>query len=165
METVKLIDRDLFRQLLAAAWRSPRRRVNHNFHASLQDNPHRFLNVMLRGSYFTPHRHQSPPKSETFLVLEGRLAFVIFDDTGRVTGCRILDATTPTLGIDIGPGIWHTLVVLSEHCVCFEVKPGPYDAANDKEFAAWAPPEGDAGCGRYLDTLVQYVQQQNAAQQ
>jgi cupin fold WbuC family metalloprotein len=84
METVKLIDRDLFRHLLAAAWRSPRRRVNHNFHASLQDNPHRFLNVMLRGSYFTPHRHQSPPKSETFLVLEGRLAFVMFDDEGRI---------------------------------------------------------------------------------
>lgn len=165
METVKLINRELFARLLVEARRSPRKRVNFNFHTSLADNPHRFLNVMLRGSYFTPHRHLSPPKSETFLVLEGRLAFVIFDETGRVTDCRILDAATPMMGIDIQPGIWHTLVVLSEHCVCFEVKPGPYAAASDKEFAAWAPPEGDAGCGQYLDALMQYVQQQDAAQQ
>jgi hypothetical protein len=41
--------------------------------------------------------------------------------------------------------------------VCFEVKPGPYSAANDKDFAPWAPMEGDAGAGAYLDTLVSRV--------
>lgn len=163
MSTAKLIDRELFARLLAEARRSPRKRVNHNFHASLADNPHRFLNVMLRGSYFTPHRHLLPPKSETFLVLEGRLAFVMFDDNGQLTSCKILDAASSVLGIDIAPGIWHTLVVLSEHCICFEVKPGPYDASNDKEFAPWAPHEGTPACAPYLASLLQQVQQHDAS--
>jgi hypothetical protein len=44
--------------------------------------------------------------------------------------------------------------VLSEHVVCFEVGPGPYSAATDKDFAPWAPREGDAGAAAYLDALM-----------
>jgi len=38
--------------------------------------------------------------------------------------------------------------------VCYEVKPGPYLQANDKEFAPWAPREGDPDAARYLEELV-----------
>ena len=47
-----------------------------------------------------------------------------------------------------------TIAMLSEHVVCFEVKPGPYSAANDKDFAPWAPREGDPEAGAYLEGLV-----------
>jgi hypothetical protein len=43
---------------------------------------------------------------------------------------------------------------LSDHVVCFEVKPGPYSAANDKDFAPWAPREGDTGAATYLAALL-----------
>ena len=42
---------------------------------------------------------------------------------------------------------WHTIAVLTEHVVCFEVKPGPYSAENDKTLAPWAPREGDPRAG------------------
>ena len=58
------------------------------------------------------------------------------------------------LGIDIAPGVWHTIAVLTPHAVCYEVKPGPYSAANDKDFAPWAPREGDRGVEEYLDHLI-----------
>jgi hypothetical protein len=49
------------------------------------------------------------------------------------------------------------MAVLTPHVVCFEVKPGPYSAANDKDFAPWAPREGDPRAGVYLDRLVSSV--------
>jgi cupin fold WbuC family metalloprotein len=155
MPSVQLLDSSLFLSLIERARQSPRLRTNHNFHSSMEDNPHRFLNVMIRGTYIAPHRHRDPPKSESFIMLEGELAFFAFDDAGQVTSTHILGRDA--VGIDIQPGVWHTIAVLTEHVVCFEVKPGPYSAANDKDFAPWAPREGDPRAGAYLDMLVSSV--------
>lgn len=46
--------------------------------------------------------------------------------------------------------LWHTLAVLSEHAICFKVKPDPYSAANDKHFAPWGPREGSPEAPRSL---------------
>lgn len=151
---MRLITTGLFESTLEQARRSPRRRMNFNFHGSPEDNAHRFLNAMLRGTYITPHRHITPPKAESFLVLAGRIAFFLFDDSGAVTGRYVLGQGSAALGADIPPGAWHTLAVLSEHAVCFEVKAGPYAPATDKQFAPWAPREGDPGCAAYLENLL-----------
>jgi len=58
------------------------------------------------------------------------------------------------IGIDLPAGTWHTLTPLSAHAVCYEVKPGPYSAANDKDFAPWAPREGDPAAPAYLEQLL-----------
>ena len=149
---IQTLDRELGRRLIERARSSPRLRTNHNFHTAMEENPHRFLNVMVRGTYVTPHRHLDPPKAESFLVLEGEIAFFTFDDTGRIASTHILGRDT--IGIDIDPGIWHTLVVLSPEAVCYEVKPGPYAVANDKDFAPWAPREGDPAAAAYLERLL-----------
>jgi cupin fold WbuC family metalloprotein len=152
---VQLLDCQLFERLIERAQQSPRLRTNHNFHASMAENPHRFLNVMVRGTYVTPHRHTDPPKSESFLALRGEIAFFLFDDDGNVTRTEILGRDT--IGIDIAPGVWHSLAVLTPEAVCYEVKPGPYSAANDKDFAPWAPREGDPAAGQYLEKLVAHA--------
>ncbi len=159
---------ELFRSLILKAEQSTRKRMNFNFHASAEENPHRFLNVFVRGSYVTPHRHAQPPKPESFLVLEGWLAAMIFDDSGKITQ-RYLLGTGPRpaslpewarnadaiRGMDLAPGVWHTVAAVSQHAVCFEVKPGPWDPTNDKEFAPWAPMEGTAECSKYLAGLIE----------
>jgi len=152
---VQRITLELIATVLESARRSPRLRMNHNFHSSMEDNPHRFLNVMLRGTYIQPHRHIDPPKAETFLVLEGRAVVVVFDADGRITERHVLGEGSGILGVDLAPGVWHAPAVLSEHAVFFEVKPGPYSAATDKSFAPWAPPEGDPGCQEYLARLLE----------
>ena len=154
MSSVQLLTGGLIRSVLDTAKASPRLRANHNFHASAEDNPHRFLNVLTYGTYIAPHRHKAPPKAESFIVLEGEVAFFIFDDEGNVEQAIRLGPAHDALGIDLAPGLWHTLTALSPHAVCYEVKPGPYDAATDKEFAPWAPQEGDPGAVSFLDQLV-----------
>ena len=154
---IQLIDETLLEEALSRAQGSARGRTNHTFHASLEDNPHRFLNVMCRGTYVTPHRHVDPPKDESFVVLRGEIAFFVFDDHGEVTRAqRLGDPSQRALpiGIYVDAGAWHSLAVLSDSAIIFEVKPGPYIATRDKDFAPWAPREGEPGCEAYLATLL-----------
>jgi cupin fold WbuC family metalloprotein len=149
---VQLLSAELFEALVAKARASPRLRTNYNFHASMDENPHRFLNVMIRGTYVTPHRHRVPPKSESFVILEGEVAFFTFGDSGKIATTHILGRGT--VGIDLQPGVWHTLAVLTPYAICYEVKPGPYSTTDDKEFAPWAPREGEPGVAGYLEGLI-----------
>jgi cupin fold WbuC family metalloprotein len=168
---IPLITEDLIQATLEAARRSPRRRMNHNFHTGPGDNPHRFLNVLLEGTYVAPHRHLKPPKAESFLVMEGYVALFCFEDDGRVRSRhllgqgalppdlpRALAGIAPARGIDLEPGVWHTLTALAPYAVCYEVKPGPWDPATDKEFAPWAPQEGDPATRSYLRQLLDGIQ-------
>jgi cupin fold WbuC family metalloprotein len=156
IDGVQILDERLLESVVAGATQSGRRRLNLNLHRGDGDNPHRFFNVLLRGTYITPHRHLRPPKSETFLILRGSAAFFVFEDDGRIRESHTLsgEGAGASFGIDIQPGLWHTLAVLSEYAVCFEVKPGPYDPAGDKEFAPWAPAEGAPACHDYLQGLL-----------
>lgn len=149
---IQLLDSQLLHSLIDRARQSPRLRTNHNFHSSLEDNPHRFLNVMIRGTYIPPHRHRNPPKSESFLVLDGQLAFFTFEETGQISSTYLLGRDA--VGIDLEPGVWHTMAVITPHAVCYEVKPGPYSPTEDKEFAPWAPSEDDPGAPQYLESLL-----------
>jgi cupin fold WbuC family metalloprotein len=150
---IQTLSRELIQDLIERARRSPRLRINHNFHTSMEDNPHRFLNVLVKGTYITPHRHLNPAKAEAFLVLEGEAVFFIFDDEGRVVRTEVVGRDP--MGIDLPPGVWHTLAAVTDHAVCYEVKPGPYQASSDKDFAPWAPREGEPGAAAYLDGLLQ----------
>lgn len=151
---MQLITRDLIENVLEQARRSPRLRMNHNFHTGPADNPHRFLNVLMEGTYIRPHRHLDPPKAESFLVLEGQVTIFLFDDDGRVTSRQPLGPPHSPIGIDLPPGVWHTLAVMTPHAVCYEVKPGPYAPLSDKEFAPWAPKEDDSAASEYLARLL-----------
>jgi cupin fold WbuC family metalloprotein len=157
MKDVKLISEELFDTVADLASASPRRRMNHNFHSGPDDNPHRFLNVLLAGTYIRPHRHSDPPKSESFLVLEGAADAILFDDLGSITARDELGSESPEgrlWGIDIAPGVWHTILPRTSRVVCFEVKPGPWKPATDKEFAVWAPPENDPAAEAYANALL-----------
>jgi cupin fold WbuC family metalloprotein len=157
MNGIQLIDSTLLEAVTERARKSPRLRMNHNFHRDAADNPHRFLNALIRGTYSAPHRHLLPPKAESFVALAGEVAVFLFDDSGAVTGCHVL-GHDGLLGIDIPAGTWHSVAAISESAVCFEVKPGPYELSNDKEFAPFAPREGDPNAPAYLEQLLGSVQ-------
>ncbi|HEY5956612.1 MAG TPA: WbuC family cupin fold metalloprotein [Polyangiaceae bacterium] len=156
-EPIQLITTALLDATIERARGSERRRINHNFHADDAANPHRFLNALIRGTYVTPHRHVTPPKHESFLVLTGQVAFFLFDADGNISNCYRM-CETGVRGIDLAPGIWHSMAALSESAVIYEVKPGPYAPASDKDFAPFAPREGDASATEYLKRLMEFAE-------
>ena len=132
---------------------SNRQRDIHVLHTGNEDTLQRMLNALQPGTYVTPHRHVT--KAEAVVVLQGSLGFVRFDDDGTYDAQNFvyINPRQGTFGVDYRAGVWHTFIALEPDTVVFEVKPGPYDAATDKEFAPWAPAEGEAAATDYLRAL------------
>ena len=150
-----VVDAALLAQKARDAAGSPRLRDMHRLHAADGDNPHRMVNTLEPGSYVRPHRHLSPAKSESFVLLTGSLGHVVFADDGSFgrEDCVVLSRESGALAIDVRPGVWHAVFALVADTAVFEVKPGPYYPINDKDFAPFAPVEGEAAAAEYLRGL------------
>lgn len=155
------INQALISQKAQDARASNRQREIHVLHTGDEDTLQRMLNAIQPGSYVTPHRHVAIPKAEAVVVLQGSLGFVRFADDGsyREEDFIHIDPKRGVPGIDYRAGVWHTFFSLEPDTVIFEVKPGPYDAATDKEFASWAPPEGAPQALPYLIKLEDHFRQ------
>ena len=139
---MKTIDQSLLDDLCSQAAARERKRINYNFHENEDDSVQRMCNALQLGTYVRPHRHLNPTKPEFFLILQGHSYILLIDDDGTVTNRLELDANGPVRATEIPPGAWHTIGALAPNTVLFEVKPGPYLPASDKDFAQWAPEEG-----------------------
>lgn len=147
---LKRIDQELFDGVAAGAARSPRLRLNHNFHAA-SDRVQRFLNVLQPGTYVRPHRHRRELPGEgfeCFLVLQGEVGLLLLDADGRVLRSERISAAGPLHGIELAEGVIHTLVALSADAVMMEIKQGPYRPIADKDFLPGFPLEGTQAAAR-----------------
>ena len=151
---MQVINKCLIEKVVKEAKESPRKRMNFNFHKTFDANVQRMLNVMEPDTYVQPHKHEDPDKMEAFLVLQGRVLVVEFDDNGEIVSNCVLSAQDCVFGAEISPRVWHCIVPLEPDTVVYEVKDGPYSPLNDKNFATWAPKEGTKGCWQYNDELV-----------
>ena len=115
----------------------------------MEDPVHRLLNAVEPGTYVRPHRHAHPARSETIVALAGRIGLVLFDAEGGVLGRRVLESAGETLGADLPPEAWHTVVALDPGSVFFEAKAGPYVPAAGADLASWAPAEGSPEAGAF----------------
>lgn len=156
LQEIQIIDNELFETLKEKALLSERKRTNYNFH-HLDEVYQRFLNVLTKTTYISPHRHKNDPKPETFVILEGEIGFLIFAEDGSIREAHRLSANGPKRGIDIQPGVWHSLVCISDVAVCFEGKSGPYDPTIDKEFHPKYPLEGQEGIPQTLEYFASFV--------
>jgi cupin fold WbuC family metalloprotein len=153
-----LIDKKLLDETTVQARQSPRLRMNYNFHESLDDPVNRLINAMEPGTYLRPHRHKNPDKNEIFLLLRGKAALFLFDDSGNVTEKVILDPASGTYGGEIPPDVWHTLVVLEAGSVVYEIKQGPFVPLSPENIAPWSPAAEDAGeVKKYMDKLIAHL--------
>ena len=151
---MKIINNELIKNVVSQAKNSPRKRMNHNFHETLDANVQRMLNVLEIETYIQPHKHEDPDKFEAFVILKGKILVVEFDDMGNILSNCVLSAKDGTFGTEIAPKTWHCIVALEPASVVYEVKDGPYSPLNDKNFASWAPKEGDPDCKQYNADLV-----------
>ncbi|MEI7983317.1 MAG: WbuC family cupin fold metalloprotein [Bacteroidota bacterium] len=151
------IDNHLLDQISGQAKSVPRQRMNHNFHNHSADPLQRLLNAMEPFSYIQPHKHEDPDKREAFFALRGRILFVEFDDRGNISDHLVLDPLDGIFGAEIPERTFHTLIALDPGSVVYEIKDGPYNPIDDKNFAPWAPKEGEPGAREYLDLILSRI--------
>ncbi len=118
-----IIDNKLLDEVTQQAEQSPRLRMNHNFHESLDARAQRLVNVLLPGTLLPIHRHRHT--AETYVLLRGRMFVIFYDSLGGQTDRFLLDPSTGNYGVHIPKGQWHGIEVLEPSAI-FEVKDGPY---------------------------------------
>ena len=121
---MKLIDGQLLNEVSAQAQKSDRLRMNYNFHGSLEDKCHRFLNAVEPGTKVEIHRH--PTKDESFVILRGRVRVNTYNDDGSVLDSVVLCPKEGRYGVDIPKNVWHNIESLEPGSVIFECKEGPF---------------------------------------
>lgn len=128
---MKLIDESLLDSVSAQAKASPRLRMNYNFHQSLDDKCHRFLNAVEPGTEVPIHRHRNT--SETVVCLRGKLVEEYYDDLERMcTESIVLTPNGQTVALNIPAGQWHTVKALESGTVILEVKDGRYEPIGEE---------------------------------
>ena len=148
------IDVTLMDSVAVEARLSPRLRKNHDFHHSEDEPVNRLINVMHRGTYLPVHRHSRPDRSESCIVLRGRVGVTFYDDEGNLTDSRLVGPSCDCVGYDIDAGVWHGLVVLEDDTVLFEVKQGPYVPISAENIASWSPAADDTSAvKRFVEEL------------
>ena len=142
--------------LISEAGVSDRKRQHRNVHYSFDDKCQRLMNAIGVESYIAPHRHLLDPKRECLIAVRGLFAAVIFSDKGNVEQIEFFGTEkfkNLSIGLELPPEAWHTVVALTQGSILCEVKEGPFDPKKAKEFAPWAPSEGSADAQDYFDQL------------
>ena len=121
---MKIIDKELLDIVSEKAVKSPRLRMNYNFHENLEARSQRLLNAMEPGTKLPVHRHHH--SIETYIILRGSLRALFYNDARELIESFVLNPLEGKYGMDIPIGQWHTLEVLESGTVIFEVKEGPY---------------------------------------
>lgn len=121
---MKLINEDLLNGVTQQAKESPRLRMNHNLHDSLEAKAQRLLNALEPGTVLPVHRH--PNTAETYILLRGKIKVMFYNDRKEMTESILLDPMAGEYGVHIPANQWHTLEVMESGTVIFEIKDGPY---------------------------------------
>ena len=121
---MEIINKELLDSVCEKAKVSPRLRMNYNFHLSLDEKCHRFLNAVEPGTEVPIHKH--PTKDETFVILRGKVKVTTHSDDGAVIDSVLLCPDNGQYGVNIPKGVWHTLESLESGSVIFECKEGPF---------------------------------------
>ena len=119
-----IIDKKLLDKVSEQAKASSRLRMNYNFHQSLDEKCHRFLNAVEPGTEVPIHKH--PTKDETFVILRGKVRVTTHNDYGSIIEDYVLCPEEGRYGVNIPKGIWHTIEAMKPDSVIFECKEGPF---------------------------------------
>lgn len=146
---VKIITSQNLHELTNKAKQVERLRAHLNVHESLDASVQRLFIATEPDTYMRPHRHPQAHKWEFFIVLEGEIDLLIFDDDGLLIQ-RTKMSESATRAVEIPPNTWHAYVCQRSSTIALEIKQGVYIPTPEEDFAPWSPAEGAVEVAEYL---------------
>lgn len=129
------IDKVYIEYLKTLAQKNSDRKCTICLHNDTREHVHEMINVYPQYSYIRPHSH--PFKTETKMIIEGKLLVIIYDDTGKMLDEFIMEqGGIFTFRVD--KGIIHTNIPVTD-VVFHEIISGPFVGQDDSVFPQWAP--------------------------
>lgn len=134
-------------QLKTQAQQSPRYRERLCLHASPTDPVQEMVIALAQPTYIPPHRQLNKRKS--YLLIEGELAVVFFDNTGRLIHTVRMGTVESGLNFlySFSAEVWHTAFPLTAVAVYLETIAGPYQP-RQTEFAPWSLDQADSAAAQ-----------------
>jgi len=113
--------------------------------------------ISLNGdSYIRPHKHSAKP--ESYQMIRGKAALVLFDDCGTITKTVHLApyGEGGNFFFRLSSEVYHSLVLLSPEVVFCETTLGPFHR-DTTHFAPWAPEPNTPDCTAYMRAMKDFV--------
>lgn len=119
-----IIDQVVLDSLSEQAKANPRLRQALDLRTTSEDNSQRMLNALESGTIMPIHRHRNT--SETMVIIRGKLIERFYDDIGNITEEFLMEPRGQYPMVQIEVGQWHSLEVLEDRTIIFDVKDGKY---------------------------------------
>lgn len=138
-----VVNAEYLARLKEKQYGNPEKKCTLCLHNDTREKHHEMINLYRKGEYVRPHCHID--KTETKIMLEGKMLAVLFDDKGKITDRIILSSgTNDNFLLRVDRRVIHTNIPLTD-VVFYESITGPYTGVNDSFFPAWAPELDDKG--------------------
>ncbi len=129
------IDKEYIAYLKSLAQKNNDGKCTMCLHNDVRSHVHEMINVYPGDSYIRPHSH--PFKTETKIIIEGKLLVVIFDGKGDILDEFIMEKDG-IFTFRLDKGMIHTNIPLTA-VVFHEIVEGPFVGCDDSIFPEWAP--------------------------
>jgi cupin fold WbuC family metalloprotein len=138
--------------LTLKAQNSERLRTNLNIHEAPDAAVQRLFLAFEPDTYIRPHRHPEAHKWELFIVLQGELELLIFNDGGDIVE-RTMLSPDATRVVEIPPGTWHSYLCREPGTIALEVKQGEYLPTKEHDFLPMSPAENTPQAVTYYQSM------------
>ena len=103
-------------------------------HESESSKVHQMVVLEHAHYFYSPHYHDGD--AECFILIDGQLGVITFSDDGNFDSSRLLEKHQ---FYKVGSGVVHAVFPVSDYCIYYESKGGPYvpEKSNLKPF--WVP--------------------------
>ncbi|MBF0436082.1 MAG: cupin fold metalloprotein, WbuC family [Magnetococcales bacterium] len=155
-EALMTIERSDIEDLKRKAIGNERGRCRICIHAGANDPVHEMFIALRGGAFDRPHAHRG--KRESFLMVDGRMAVVLFRADASIDQVIHLHAGGPCSYYHLAvSGLVHATVIL-ETAVFLEITQGPFDPG-DSFYPDWSPEYGTPGADAFSYRLRQHLRE------
>ena len=157
-DDIKLkLDWDYIERLKSTATGDQEHKCMMCLHNDIRSHVHEIINVYPEGAYVRPHYH--PFKTETKIMIEGKMQVVVFDQMGEIIDEFVMNKDGIFI-FRLDRGIIHTNIPLTD-VVFYEVIEGPYKGKDDSIFPDWAPDPTDNENVRIIMEKIKNISRQD----
>lgn len=134
-EPILKIDKEYMDYLKSLVHKDKDNKCTMCLHHDIRERVHEMINMYPKFAYVRPHSH--PFKTETKIIIEGKMAVIIFNDQGKVIDQFIMEKQGVFI-FRLDRGIIHMSIPLTD-VAFYEVTEGSFTGKGDSIFPEWAP--------------------------
>ncbi len=124
---MRVFDKQLFSKLNQDALESPRNRSHLNLHSNFEEKVQRLFISLVQGSFVEPHYHDQPNQWEMFIVLEGVIEVILYNNEGESIKQFLVGEGQGCQTVELEPFEIHSVKCISDKALMLEIKEGPFN--------------------------------------